>query len=336
MKIPWDLPGVLRDGRRVFIQTHDFPDPDALASAYGLKSLLRHYGLNATLCYKGYIEALDVMHLIGAYGIDILECSQIAGMDRQDKIILADGQKFNANMTDLPGDEVACIDHHPANEKCAYLYEDIRNCGACSSIIASYFVGAGIPLDEKTATLLLYGLRTDTANMTRGVTGLDIDAFKTLFPLADKNMLRQLEGRTMSAQDLLAFGKAIETILISRRIGIALIPFDCADYIIAQVSDFILRISEVDIAIVYARRAGGIKFSARTVLPQVHCGHLLKECLSAEGGIGGGHAHMAGGFLPREKAPALYDQELSLEKKKRNAAEFSKHLAERFSRFLFP
>ena len=31
----------------VYIQTHNFPDPDAIASAYGLKKLLSHYGINS-------------------------------------------------------------------------------------------------------------------------------------------------------------------------------------------------------------------------------------------------------------------------------------------------
>lgn len=31
----------LKAASRVFIQTHDFLDPDAIASAYGLRSLLR-------------------------------------------------------------------------------------------------------------------------------------------------------------------------------------------------------------------------------------------------------------------------------------------------------
>ena len=31
---------------RVFIQTHDFPDPDAIASAFGLKSLLETYNID--------------------------------------------------------------------------------------------------------------------------------------------------------------------------------------------------------------------------------------------------------------------------------------------------
>ena len=39
--------------KHIFIQTHNFPDPDAIASAYGLKVLLEKKGIWATMCYKG-------------------------------------------------------------------------------------------------------------------------------------------------------------------------------------------------------------------------------------------------------------------------------------------
>lgn len=319
---------------RVFIQTHNFPDPDAIASAYGLQTFLRNHGINASLCYKGSIDNMAIKHVIQAYDIDILEYGQIADMNFEDKIILVDGQKLNANMTDLPGDEVACIDHHPDNRKCEYSYVDIRPCGACASIITQYFNDAGIPLDQKTATMLLYGLQKDTNNMTWGVTGLDIDAFRTLFPLADGNMLRRLSGQDMREQDLRAFGKAFDTICIRDRLGVVRIPFACEDYLIAQVANFVLQLSEVDTAIVYSKRPNGLKFSARTVLPEVHCGNLLNSCLSSEGGSGGGHPHMAGGFLTRDKVPSLYEENQTWETRKGLAEEFRDHLMEKFNAYI--
>lgn len=39
--------------QHVYIQTHNFPDPDAIASAYGLKRLLATRGIEASICYKG-------------------------------------------------------------------------------------------------------------------------------------------------------------------------------------------------------------------------------------------------------------------------------------------
>lgn len=328
--------GTLRTAPRVFIQTHDFPDPDAIGSACGMQRILHHFGIDAQICYRGSIHNDATLHILKEYDISLLDASHLGNMTLADKILLVDGQKLNANMTDLPGDEVACIDHHPDNEKVTLAYEDIRPCGACASIVAEYFRLLDVPLDQKTATLLLFGLQMDTGNLQRGVTSLDIAAFSQLFPLADGNMLQKLAGRTMREKDLRAFGTAIETVTVAGSLGTAFIPFACDDYLIAQIADFILSLAEVDTAIVYSLRDTGLKFSARTLLPEIHCGNLLQKCLEAEGGSGGGHPHMAGGFIPREKIPSLYGESQSWEAKKYNMAEFRKHLAERIAKCSSP
>ena len=298
------LPDILR-GSRVFIQTHNFPDPDAIGSAYGLREFLLHYGIPSTLCYIGSIERASVGHIIREYGISIQEYGQIEDMTAQDSIVLVDGQKHNANMTDLPGTEVACIYHHPTFVACEYRYRDIRQVGACSSIIAEYFLKGGVPLTKETATMLLYGLQVDTENMTRGVADLDLDVFPALYRAADHGMLDKLAGKSLEFADLRAFGAAIETIRIFGRAGFANIPFPCPDPLIAEIADFILSLAEVDVAVVYAVRDGGLKFSARSLLPEVHSGNMLHEVLSGHGGRGGGHAYMAGGFVPSDGLRAI-------------------------------
>lgn len=321
-------------GSRVFIQTHNFPDQDAIASAYGLQCILQYFGIKSSLCYAGTIDNMGLQLIMKEYNIHIEEASQIENMTFADKIILVDGQKFNANMTDLPGDEIACIDHHPTNDKCAYAYKDIRVCGACSSIITEYFKIWDVPMNRETATLLLYGLQMDTGNLCRGVTELDIESFHYLFPLSDGNMLKKLAGRNLLKEDLRAFGSAIESVTLREGLGIVRIPFKCDDYLIAQIADFVLTLAEVDTAVVYSKRDNGLKFSARTLLPDVHCGNMLMSVLKEEGGSGGGHPHMAGGFIPREKLGILYDESLSWEDTKHNINDFINHLAEKFETFL--
>ena len=40
----------LCQGNPVYIQTHNFPDPDAIATAFGLQKLLEEYGITSILC----------------------------------------------------------------------------------------------------------------------------------------------------------------------------------------------------------------------------------------------------------------------------------------------
>ena len=50
----------------VYIQTHNFPDPDAIASAYGLQKLLALYGIESQLCYDGRIDKLSASKMLDA------------------------------------------------------------------------------------------------------------------------------------------------------------------------------------------------------------------------------------------------------------------------------
>ena len=51
----------------VYIQMHNFPDPDAIASAFGLQELLKYRGIGATICYKGKIERYSTEKMCRLY-----------------------------------------------------------------------------------------------------------------------------------------------------------------------------------------------------------------------------------------------------------------------------
>ncbi len=44
----WQILVDLLMGHKVFLQTHNFPDPDALASAYGMQVFLQAHGVKST------------------------------------------------------------------------------------------------------------------------------------------------------------------------------------------------------------------------------------------------------------------------------------------------
>ena len=92
--------------KHIFIQTHNFPDPDAIASAYGLKVLLEKKGIGATICYKGRIDDTITAKMAQLLAIDIVEQEEITDMSAESEIILVDSQKGNANVIDMQGNEV--------------------------------------------------------------------------------------------------------------------------------------------------------------------------------------------------------------------------------------
>ncbi len=292
-------------GKHVFVQTHNFPDPDAIGAGFGLVGLLKHYGVSAVLCYVGQIDRVNTKKMTELCRITIYPENELPEeMKEEDPVICVDSQKGGGNIRDLPGDEIACIDHHPLIEGENYRYLDVRKVGSCSTLIAEYYSELSIEPDELTATALLYGLKMDTMHFTRGVTAEDIEMFSYLFPYASENILTELSGNNMEFKDLRAYGSAIENIFVYDRIGFAGIPFACPDAQIAVVADFILSLEEVDVAVLYASRPDGIKFSVRSETVAVDAGKLIAGALSGIGS-GGGHSFMAGGLIPRENLEGL-------------------------------
>lgn len=292
-------------GEKIYIQTHNFPDPDAIASAFGLQKLLEEYGIDSVLCYEGHIDHLSTRKMIENFDIHIYSYSELINdMGEDDYIICVDSQKNAGNITDFIGNEIACIDHHPCFVKTEYKYSDIRITGACASIIAGYYKELGKTPEQNVASALLYGIRMDTLQLSRGVTMFDLEMVSFLFPLGDIEQLNKLEKNTLEIKSLKAYGAAIENIQLYGSVGMTGIPFSCPDALIAILADFILALDEVDVSVIYSNRDDGVKFSVRSEIEAVHAGKLINQALDGIG-FGGGHAAMAGGRIPPENMHEL-------------------------------
>ena len=299
--------------QHVYIQTHNFPDPDAIASAYGLKRLLATRGIEASICYKGKIDRYGTGRLCEILDIELLNVEDLTEvLTDEDEVILVDSQKGNSNILNITGDEIICIDHHPYNDKCQYRFQDIRpEVGACATMIAQYFMENDIAMDKKIATALTYGIRIDTHNLSRGVSKLDIEMLYRMYDDCDYEEIHTLENSNLCFEDLVAYSKAISSIEVYDNISFADTGEDCPEALIASVSDFMLALVEVSFSVVYSRRGDGIKLSVRSEKSSLDAGKITAEALQGIGN-GGGHAAMAGGFVPFTgsdgKAVILIDQ----------------------------
>lgn len=303
----------LLQGKKVYIQTHNFPDPDAIASAFGLQQYLDIYGVDSTICYVGNIDRFNTRKMMDAFGIEIYSYDEISDMTEDDYIVHVDCQKPNANTTDLPGNEIACIDHHPVFiEEDSYQFTDIRIVGACASIIADYYYSTDTPISKDVATALSYGIKMDTDDLIRGTTPLDMDMMSYLFNHADWGKLNSMYSSTIEFHDLKAYGAAIENIEVFDFVGFTFMPFECPNSLVAIISDFVMSLDVVDVSVVYSVNSSGIKYSIRSERPDVDAGKLIHQALKGIGS-GGGHAAMAGGFVGNDELAKIgrnYDGKL--------------------------
>ncbi len=280
----------------VYIQTHNFPDPDAIASAYAMQNLLQARGISSTICYKGKIDRYSTEKLQELLRLEFLHIEDLESrLTDEDEVILVDAQKGNSNIINMTGDEIICIDHHPKNDKYLYRFSDIRpEVGACATIMAQYFFENDVPMSRSVATALTYAIRIDTNNLSRGVSKLDFEMAYRMYDLCDYDTIHMLENSNLCFEDLVAYSKAIASIEVYDNISFADAGAGCP--VIANISDFMLALKEVSFSVVYARREGGVQLSVRSEKPSLDAGKIVSKALSGIGS-GGGHAEMAGGFV---------------------------------------
>lgn len=298
------LIGILDTSRKIIVQAHDFPDHDAIASAFGLASLLRRSGINASITAGGSIGGISLSAMIERVAIDIEPFPDEAGTDEAGsaQVIVVDGSPANGTVARIAGDLVGVIDHHPASLTPDCFFKDIRvDSGSCASIIWSYWKESGQEPDVRAATALLAGIQLDTDFLSRRVSPLDLEAHHALFFLGDRELAREVVRTTLSVSQLPHIGEALSNCKIKGDVLVCEIGRDCASELLSVLADFLLRLREIAFVAVVEARGPEYRLSARTRDPRVDAGEVIR--LALEGiGEGGGHRHMAGGILK----PGLY------------------------------
>lgn len=300
---------VIKDYEHIYIQPHNIPDPDAIASSFGLAELLKSLEIKTTIIYADSIEKANSKKMLEMFNIEMVAYDSGFELGSKDLLVLVDTQLGNANVTVLGEENVAVIDHHNMRDEDGYVFKDLRpQIGACSAIIASYFEILENEPSTDVATALLYGIMTDTDNLTRNNNKLDVDMFYRLYNRADFSKIKDLRMNEIGKDDIYAYAKALQNIEIYGPVGFIHIE-DCNDSLLGTISDMVYTIEGVAIVISYAKRIEGIKFSIRSGLKKIKA-NLLVQYLLQHYGVGGGHDEMAGGFIKKEAMTFLENKDL--------------------------
>ena len=263
----------------VFIQPHNVPDPDAIAACAGMQFLLASRGIESLIVYDREIEKADSMKMLGLFGIEMRLAKSVASLGTEDWALLVDGQKGGGNLTDLPTDEVACIDHHEYRPGQGYRFEDIRpSVGACSSIVAQYFFENGVEPPRKLATALVFGIMRDTEALTRGLCDLDVEMFYRLHHYADPSLIKALNGAQLTRGDLDRYAEAFRSVEVYD--GIGFMRLDAPDdSLLGAAGDIVLSLDTVDVVLAYSVRPAGIKLSVRSEIEAIKANALVRFVL---------------------------------------------------------
>src|SRR5207244_11679161 len=95
------------------------------------------------------------------------------------------------------------IDHHPEQGGYTSVFKDIRpDYGSTSTILTEHLRAVDVNISERTATAMLYAIKSDTLFFNRQTNRVDIEAFSYLYPLADPALIRKMEGAEITTERL--------------------------------------------------------------------------------------------------------------------------------------
>ncbi|MDF2155754.1 DHH family phosphoesterase [Vibrio sp. CAU 1672] len=288
----------LRGSPRIIVQAHDFPDHDAISSAFALAYLLRKKGFAPFISYQGFIDRVSLRNLIDWLDIPITKSHQL-DLKPDDKIIVVDGCIGEKNVTDLPGIEVGVIDHHQVKVPGFVAYKDVRpSYGSTATIMVEYYNYYELPIPKKIATALLVGLTFDTANFTRAVSPADIKALLQLQLSADIEMVNRICRNQIEYHELALFDSMLGSMKKVQNCAFASLPEGCPKNMLGVLGDFLLSVDELDIVVLSARSKEKTFISLRSECKRNNVADIIRRVLNDSGiGFGGGHAHMAGGVI---------------------------------------
>ncbi len=292
--------------RSVLIQTHDFPDHDALGAAYGLCELLLRRNFDCAITYGGLIQSISLATMINALQIKLVPF-ETARTDESYQTIIVDGSPAGGTVKTVAGALVAVIDHHPARKKPVCPFLDVRKeVGSCSAIIWTYWKETGETPDTTTATALLAGIQLDTDFLSRRVSRTDLDAHYNLFFLGNCELAREVVRTSLSTAQLADIGAAFSSFIIADAILLVEVHGEYTAELLSVLADFLLRLREITFVIVIEAQGAEYRLSVRSRDRCVDAGYIVRKVLAGIG-TGGGHPHMAGGIIRGEKYPGAQE-----------------------------
>ncbi len=290
---------LLKGKRKVLIITHENPDPDSIAAAFGLKHLFRKIaGISSVIAYSGIIGRAENRAMIKILGIDLVPLNTVSPRNFS-VIAVVDCQPHTGNL-DLPKGVFPSIiiDHHPLRKtslKAEYL--DIpKDVGSTSTIVTQYLRSSGVEVDRKVATALYYGIKSDTRDLGRQSTDADIRASIHLFPHILQKKLSRIEHPDKPRQ----YFEELNSVLNSARIfGDAIISrLDVISWpeMIGEFADELIQLEGIRWCMCYGRHNGSVLFSIRAKRTNYMAG-LLAHKIALGIGKGGGHETFAAGKI---------------------------------------
>lgn len=250
-------------GERHIAVLQDYPDPDAISSAFVHKLISAEHDINVDIVYGGRVSHQQNIALVKLLGITLLPASELSNLSLYQGSIFVDGQGTNSALTprlmEAGVPPIAIVDHHTQQEQMPVAeFVDIRHVGATASIYAGYLQTGILKMDRShrdhvvAATALMHGIMTDTNHFVNATEeDFGAAAFLSRYFNAASLMGILSQPRTRKTMDTIQL--ALQNRILRENYSIAGIGYVRAAErdAIPQAADFLLTEENVHTAVVY-------------------------------------------------------------------------------------
>jgi nanoRNase/pAp phosphatase (c-di-AMP/oligoRNAs hydrolase) len=313
---------VLRDADGpLAVLMHPNPDPDAMASALAVKELASAVDTDVRMLYPGEIRHQENRAFQTVLDLDFQRIESAAEIGSA-PIVLVDHNTPRGFTGADNLEPIAVVDHHPGNGTGSEFTDVRTGNGSCASIFAEYFreldweptspeeMGSieddSQALPPAVATGLLYGIQSDTKQLTKGCSQDEFTAAGYLYRGIDEDQLDRIANPEVDAEVLDVKARAISSRDVRNAFAVSDVHQVGNVDAIPQAADELLRLEGVTAVVVVGEHDGTMHLSGRSRDDRVHMGKTLRAAVEdIPMADAGGHARMGGGQLSVEHMRGL-------------------------------
>jgi nanoRNase/pAp phosphatase (c-di-AMP/oligoRNAs hydrolase) len=294
------------DADRVLILLHNDPDPDAMASGLALRNVLHRTKTTAIIGAMQGVTRPENLRMVNLLDIHV-EAITHQTLQTFDRIAMVDVQPhYFGGLIDRVD---LVIDHHPEQPGYTAVFKDVRaDYGSTSTILTEHLRAVDVNISERTATAMLYAIKSDTLFFNRQTNRVDIEAFSFLYPLADAALIRKMEGAEITTERLEYVLRAYRASAISEQVFCAFVGTSPREDFIPYVADFFLQLENIKWTIVAGIVNDSLVISVRNLGYSKNAGEFVRRYF-ADLGSAGGHRAMAKAIVPMQKFRAKFQEE---------------------------
>src|SRR5436309_2721823 len=283
------------DADRVLIMLHNDPDPDAMASGLALRNILRRTKATAIIGAIHGVTRPENLRMVNLLDIHV-ETVTPAMLKEFDRVAMVDVQPhYFGGLIDRVD---LVIDHHPEQPGYTAVFKDVRpDYGSTSTILTEHLRAVDVNISERTATAMLYAIKSDTLFFNRSTNRVDLEAFSYLYPLADAAMIRKMEGAEITLERLDYVLQAFKEGKLADQVFCAFLGSLPREDFIPYVADFFLQLEDTKWTVISGIVNDALVVSVRNLGYTKNAGEFARRFF-ADIGSAGGHRAMAKAVVP--------------------------------------